>query len=669
MLQFLQSIVTYIGDHPHSAFIIVFLIAAGEAIFVLGLFVPSTVVIVGAGTLIGMGKLAPVPVFAATALGAIAGDALSYWIGHAYKEHIRSVWPFSRYTGMLDKGEAYFDHHGGKSVFLGRFIPGIKSVVPGIAGIVGMSPWRFTVINIVSAVVWAAVHLLPGIGIGRGIDVAKSGNPRLLELLIVSALAAGAAWYLAKFAFFWLLPHAERWHGQAISALAQRQTPRAALLRRLLENENNILVAFFFASLALLALSGFAMVLAQYLFDPEFVRSDTAISAYLQSLRTPVFNEIMTGITMLGDGVVLTPVAAAVIAALIWHKRWKLSGAVLTAFVSAALFVPLFKSLIHRARPMALYSGADSYSFPSGHATLSATIIGITALIAARDFEPRIRRWIYLGTASAVGLIAFSRLYLFAHWPSDVGAGLLFGGTLVFLLAYLLHDETLVPISKRTAALAAIVLTISYPFHLYTGYATALSRYELPPTEKAISRKDWLSGAWNAVDSQRVLLDGEFGEPILVQTDMDLARAIEKLQASGWSITGAGRILQIADAILPARAPLDQMSVLPLTNSGKPPLAALTSAEPDTAEKRLVLRFWDSGVTVAGASGNSPLLLISTTMEVRDPLPFGYAVMDAAPMTSAESAALAASVSAALGENAIEHDANVGKLFLVPEPQ
>jgi membrane protein DedA with SNARE-associated domain len=62
---------------------------------------------------------------------------------------------------MLDKGEAYFDHHGGKSVFLGRFIPGIKSVVPGIAGIVGMSPWRFTVINIVSAVVWAAVHLLP----------------------------------------------------------------------------------------------------------------------------------------------------------------------------------------------------------------------------------------------------------------------------------------------------------------------------------------------------------------------------------------------------------------------------------------------------------------------------------------------------------------------------
>ncbi|MGI9452863.1 MAG: DedA family protein, partial [Geminicoccaceae bacterium] len=166
----LQALVGYIGDHPNLALLIVFLISAGEALIIVGLFVPSTVVLVGAGTLIGMGKLPFLPIFIATTLGAIAGDSISYWVGHVFKGRVREFWPFNRYTSLLDQGETFFKKHGGKSILIGRFIPGVKAVVPGIAGMVGMNPVRFTAINAISAIAWAAVHVVPAIGLGRGID-------------------------------------------------------------------------------------------------------------------------------------------------------------------------------------------------------------------------------------------------------------------------------------------------------------------------------------------------------------------------------------------------------------------------------------------------------------------------------------------------------------------
>ena len=63
---------------------------------------------------------------------------------------------------LIEQGERFFSRHGGKSVFIGRFIPGVKSVVPGIAGMFGMDYRKFSLINVTSAFAWAAAHILPG---------------------------------------------------------------------------------------------------------------------------------------------------------------------------------------------------------------------------------------------------------------------------------------------------------------------------------------------------------------------------------------------------------------------------------------------------------------------------------------------------------------------------
>ena len=64
--------------------------------------------------------------------------------------------------GLIARGEVFFQRHGGKAIFIGRFITGLKAVVPGIAGMLGMNWGYFTFINTISAFVWAASHILPG---------------------------------------------------------------------------------------------------------------------------------------------------------------------------------------------------------------------------------------------------------------------------------------------------------------------------------------------------------------------------------------------------------------------------------------------------------------------------------------------------------------------------
>lgn len=159
---YLDAFLTGVSDNLWLSILFIFLVAMGEAVFILGLLVPSTPVLLLVGGIIAEGRLPFWPIYLAAVVGAVLGDAVSYWIGNLMKDGIKQVWPFRNYRDMIAKGEVFFARHGGKSVFIGRFIPGVKAVVPGIAGIMGMHWQRFAIINVVSAFAWAAAHILPG---------------------------------------------------------------------------------------------------------------------------------------------------------------------------------------------------------------------------------------------------------------------------------------------------------------------------------------------------------------------------------------------------------------------------------------------------------------------------------------------------------------------------
>lgn len=203
MIEFLHSISVWletllnsVSDNFWLSIGFIFLIAIGEAVFILGLFVPSTPVLLLVGGIIATGKLPFWEIYFAAVLGAVIGDAISYTVGFALKDRIKTIWPFRNYLDLLERGEAFFAKHGGKSVFIGRFIPGVKAVVPGIAGMMGM-PYRwFSIINVTSAFAWAAAHILPGMLLTAWL---KSIGLSLELVIIVGAIVLTALFLLIHY--------------------------------------------------------------------------------------------------------------------------------------------------------------------------------------------------------------------------------------------------------------------------------------------------------------------------------------------------------------------------------------------------------------------------------------------------------------------------------------
>jgi undecaprenyl-diphosphatase len=97
----------------------------------------------------------------------VFGDAVSYWLGRNFGGGIARVWPFSRHPELLSRGILFFERHGGKSVFIGRFFGPVRAVVPLAAGIMQMPRGRFWLANVISALVWAPMLLLVGDVVGE----------------------------------------------------------------------------------------------------------------------------------------------------------------------------------------------------------------------------------------------------------------------------------------------------------------------------------------------------------------------------------------------------------------------------------------------------------------------------------------------------------------------
>jgi undecaprenyl-diphosphatase len=110
-----------------------------------------------------------------------------------------------------------------------------------------------------------------------------------------------------------------------------------------------------------------------------------------------------------------------------WKRAWRTAAYWLIAIAGASALNSVIKVALHRARPCKLlYSGWSAFSFLSGHSTVNVVLYGFLAFLIARDFHPAWRLVVALSAAILIFLIASSRLYLGAHWFSDVIGGLAF---------------------------------------------------------------------------------------------------------------------------------------------------------------------------------------------------------------------------------------------------
>lgn len=167
-----ETLVTWLQNYPHWAGFFVFLVAAGESLAVVGLFVPGAVFMWSVGGLIGADLLNFWAVAVWAVAGAICGDGLSFLIGRYFGHHLDHIWPFKYHMDWIRKGERFFLKYGEISVVVGRFVGPVRPFVPLAAGMLHMPPWRFFAANVISALLWAPAYLLPGMLLGWGSQAA-----------------------------------------------------------------------------------------------------------------------------------------------------------------------------------------------------------------------------------------------------------------------------------------------------------------------------------------------------------------------------------------------------------------------------------------------------------------------------------------------------------------
>ncbi|MHC5655713.1 VTT domain-containing protein [Stappia sp. ICDLI1TA098] len=628
MTDLLNQLVNLIGEHPTLANAVVFLIAMGEALFLIGMVVPSTVVLVGAGTLVGLGKLDPWPIFIWTVLGATAGDAISYWIGHIYKDRIKKVWPFSRYTTLVERGEAYFRRHGGKSVFIGRFVPGVKAIVPGIAGMVGMPAGRFTVINVTSAIAWTIVHLGPGVIAGTAFGALGKISGRLATMLGVFLVLLFLAVMLARWLILIVLPLYAGSRVRFVAWLAARQNRVARWLARMFDPAHPRSAGMLVSALLLLVTVPLFVALAAAISpDAGLQRADTAIRNLFQDLRTPVGDQIMVSITMLGDGLVTSIVAIVAVAYLFVRRAWRRATGFLIAIASTAVFVPLFKLLMNRERPIDIYSGADAFSFPSGHATINTVLYGLIAVLVAHDRSPLTKAGVFSVAVSLIGAIGFSRVYLGAHWASDVAGGLAFGTAMVAAFAFIfgsVHNEKV----GRWALAALVTVTLAGVggAHVMRNFNNAVELYRPVSPIVAMTRDEWLSGGWKTLPGHRIELNGEQEEPLVVQWAGDPAALAEALKPHGYVRAPQWSVATFAGFLAGQTLPED-LPALPRIQNGRGAelvlvrqdanIAPSATGEDPSSGGRWVLRLWPTRFDLDTEAGGSVPIHVGSLIHER----------------------------------------------------
>ena len=219
------------------------------------------------------------------------------------------------------------------------------------------------------------------------------------------------------------------------------------------------------------------------------VRADKTIFDALQRLRGPEADTLMVAVTELGDTFVVTCVTLALMA---WfgaqrasfgaQRAWPTAMYLGAAVGGASLLNTAIKVFAQRARPVAdLYTGWSAFSFPSGHATVNAVLYGFLGFLLARQLRPAGRVAVGLVLLAFVAAVIFSRLYLGAHWFSDVAGSLLVAVPWTILLATSYASRQRPMLNLRAVVLVAcVMLALAGGLHIWQRHALDMARYGAP---------------------------------------------------------------------------------------------------------------------------------------------------------------------------------------------
>jgi undecaprenyl-diphosphatase len=414
-------------------------LAFAEAAAFLGLVVPGETAIIVAGVVAGQGQIDIVALIALVWAASVAGDLTGYFLGK------RLGRPFLLRHGprvgvseeRVHQVDAFFERHGGKAVFVGRFVGLVRALSPFLAGSSGMPLRRFVPYDVLGAGIQNTLLCLVGFvfwhSLDRVLTIAKQGALALaVTITVIVALVVAVRWLRVaehrKRIAAWVHAH-EHWAVVRLALAAARRArgPARFLWDRLTPGNRGLELT---TLLATAAVGGYVFVGYLLVLDADrLTPGDRRAEVWADALRAGALADIASFVVHLGS----LPVAAGaivVVAAGLFALHERLEALVLVAGLALTVVVAaLADESIVRTAPDA--SGVAAYP----DATAAYAVAWIAVAVALRHAGP------LAATAGVVtaGIVltvavALSSVYLRDEWFSDVagGAGL---GVLCFSLA------------------------------------------------------------------------------------------------------------------------------------------------------------------------------------------------------------------------------------------
>jgi len=418
-----------------SSYASLFFLVALES---MGVPLPGETALVTAAAVAATGRLSIYGVVLTATLAAILGDNGGYWIGR------RGGMPLvHRYGRVLHLDEsklrhihAFFERHGPKAVFLGRFTALLRTWAAVLAGVAAMPYGVFTLYNALGGTLWAATFGTAGYLFGRNLPrlehyIGRASLALALLVALMVGLVLGLRWFRANSAIL-----AERVRQSAARAGASRVLQ---LLRARYPRAWAVVVARFepgeylglhltlglFASLA--GLWVFAGVTEDVVHHDPLTRFDITVLEWFHAHSTPLGLALCNGISWLGSPLLISVLGLVVAVMLAARRSWLPLATWGAALAGTSVLGTVLKVAVRRPRPEygSSFLHGERFSFPSGHAMGSLVAYGMLAYLLLTIWVKR--RVIRVGVVTVLSVlviaIGLSRLYLGMHYFSDIVGG------------------------------------------------------------------------------------------------------------------------------------------------------------------------------------------------------------------------------------------------------
>ena len=416
-----------------------------------GLVAPGETVVIAGGVIAGQGTISLLPLIAIVWICAILGDTTSFFIGRRLgRGFLEKHGPRVKITHeRLEQVDGYFDRHGGKTILIGRFIGLVRALAPFIAGSSGLAYRRFIPYSIIGTGLWATVFCTLGYIFWRSFDrVAHYAGQAIFGFGVTVAVIVGIVVVYKRRAEIkkWLLEHESHplvkplflvgrpLHRKVLRPVYEAVAPQLRFLwNRVTPGELGLELS---TAVAVAGVGIFVFVL--YVVELSGDLGPTPLDTELLDVADELYNAALADaakvVSAFGSlvAVLIVVVSAAILVAA--YRRWTEAFVLVVGSGLIYAAVHITKDAIERPRPADPLVETSLSSFPSGHAAYATAYIAV-ALILTRRLGLVANAALVTVAIVLAAAIGLSRIYLRAHYWSDVAAGWGIGCGIFALLA------------------------------------------------------------------------------------------------------------------------------------------------------------------------------------------------------------------------------------------